>query len=395
MEDFDFEVASFVPYALDQILIVGAGMAGSLLAFVLSRAGYGVTVFDPHRRPPPMFRNEKLGDEQIVLLRRYDALSCFADVCWPPEGHPHAYPADARPSLTDCGAPHHAWLTSVRDAWPANVRFVEAAVDSIATSDDMQVVTTATGERFAGRLVVVATGRAPRLLDELGLRRRAISPGHSVCLGFSVALDSSPSVVVQGLPGAGIGYVSIFPMPGETRVNVFSYRPLDDPWTRRMSRSPLEALAEVSPDAAEILAGARVVRRCEARGTDLYRVDQPARDGVVLIGDAFHAPCPASGTGMLRILNDIDVLARTHIPQWLGSEGMARTKIARFYADPAKRRIDRRSLSISLRARGSKVGRGPYWALHRTAVGVRCALRTAIAAAPVRRAAVSRPQPGV
>lgn len=365
-------VADAAAATLDQILIIGAGMAGSLLALVLGRAGFGVTIFDPHRNPAPMFRNEKLGHEQIALLRRLDALSCFESACWPPEGHPHAYPPDARPHLADCGAPHQTWLRHVRAAWPDNVRFVEAHVETVTLSDDLQHVATAAGERFAGRLAVVATGRAPRLLESLGVRRRAVSSGHSVCLGFSVSGAKEPTAqVIQAPAGSGVGYVSIFPMPGETRVNVFSYRPLDDAWTRRMSRDPLAALAEISPEAAACLAGARVVRRCEARGTDLYRVEGHERAGLVLIGDAFHAPCPASGTGMLRILNDIEVLAGSHAPRWLASPGMARDKIAGFYADPAKQKLDRRSLLSSKRGRGSTVGTGPYWTLHRLASGLK------------------------
>ncbi len=119
-----------------------------------------------------------------------------------------------------------------------------------------------------------------------------------------------------------------------------------------MAADPLAALAELVPEAAAALGGARVVRRCEARSTDLYDVSGHLRAGVVLIGDAFHAPCPASGTGMLRILNDVDILAREHLPRWLATPGMGRDKIAGFYADAAKRRLDDASLRTSLRGRG-------------------------------------------
>lgn len=360
----------------DQVLIVGGGMAGSLLALVLGRAGYDVVVFDPRRDPPPMFRNEKLGHEQIAILRRLGVVHCFETACWPPPGHRDAYPDDQRPHLADCGAPHHAWLTSVRAAWPANVRFVEAVIDRVETADDVQHVETSRGETFRGRLVVLATGRMARLHQTLGVSHRPISVGHSVCLGFSVALDRIVPARVITLPyGAGVGYVSIFPMPGETRVNIFSYRSMQDPWTRRMSHDPLGGLAQVCPAAAELLSGGRILRRCEARGTDLYAADGYRRAGMVIIGDAFHAACPASGTGMLRILNDVKLLAEIHLPRWWATPGVGRDKIMRFYADPAKRAVDRMSLSRSRRGRGSAVGRGPYWSAWRTLGRVRRALR--------------------
>ncbi len=339
----------------NRILIIGGGMAGSLLALVLGRAGQEVVVFDPRRDPQPIFRNEKLGTEQVALLQDLGALSCFEQACWP-EG---AYPA-GRPGLTDCGAHHHLWLASVRAAWPETVRFVEAMVERVDTGSNIQTITTSQGEIFSGRLVVLASGRMTGLRDALGIRSRTVSAGHSVCLGFSVD-RALPSQVIDLPHGSGVGYVSIFPMPGETRVNVFSYRALTDPWTRRMSQDPIAALAELSPTAGAALSEANVIRRCEARGTDLYEVSGHIQPGLVLIGDAFHAPCPASGTGMLRILHDIKRLTQAHLPAWLETHGMGVDKIARFYTDPVKARLDETSLNRSIRGRGAAVGKGLHW----------------------------------
>ncbi|MEI9904434.1 MAG: hypothetical protein WDN06_11020 [Asticcacaulis sp.] len=160
--------------------------------------------------------------------------------------------------------------------------------------------------------------------DALGIRSRTVSAGHSVCLGFSV--DRALASQVIDLPyGSGVGYVSIFPMPGETRVNVFSYRALTDPWTRRMSQDPIAALTE--------LVRLRPARRCPApRSSAAARRVAPtfmkspamSREGLVLIGDAFHAPCPASGTGMLRILHDVKRLTEAHLPAWLETPGHGR-----------------------------------------------------------------------
>ena len=344
------------------VLIVGAGIAGSLLALVLGRQGYSVVVVDPKRTPPPIFRNEKLGGAQIALLKKLDALSCFEAALWPAEGAPGAYPQDQKPALTDCGAPHQTWVMAVREGWTPNIRFVEGSVHHLDLSDDLQRATTTDGMRIEARLAVLATGRIPQLRQSLSVDCRTISAGHSVCLGFSAVFDAPPAAQVIDAPqGSGIGYVSVFPMPGETRINVFSYRALNDPWTRRMSADPMGCLSELDPHLAALFKGGRVVRRCEARGTDLYEVSGHRQAGVVLIGDAFHAPCPASGTGMLRILNDIDVLTRLHLAPWFATPGMACAKIAAFYDDPEKRRLDEASLKSSLKGRGAVVGTNAYW----------------------------------
>lgn len=346
----------------ETILIAGGGMAGSLLALVLGRAGRSVVVIDPKRDPAPVFRNEKLGHAQIALLRTLGALDCFERACWP-DG---AYPAGERPALHDCGAPHHEWLRAVRAAWPQTVRFVEASVESALLLADRQSVTLSNGARLEGRLFVLATGRMPALAASLGVERRMLSAGHSVCLGFSVACERPLHAQIMQTPfGSGVGYVSLFPMPGETRVNVFSYRPLSDPWTRRMAADPLGALAEVCPQAAEALAGARVVRRCEARGTDLYETAGHLQPGLLMLGDAYHAPCPASGTGMLRILNDVDVLANRWAPQALATPGLGVDKVTRFYVDRVKRGVDTASVRQSKLGRANAVNTGALWSARR------------------------------
>jgi 2-polyprenyl-6-methoxyphenol hydroxylase-like FAD-dependent oxidoreductase len=352
------------PAPENRILVIGGGMAGSLLALVLGRRGLPVTVIDPRRDPPPMFRNEKLGTEQIALLKDLGALSCFETACWP-DG---AYAGMDKPSLTDCGAPHQAWLKSVRAAWPDTVTFIEGTVASVDGDSATPSLALSDGQTLSGRLVVLASGHIHQLHEQLGISVRMVSAAHSACLGFSVSGDRVVKSQVHSVPfGRGIGYISIFPMPTETRVNLFSYRAISDPWTRRMAREPLAALAEVSPEAAQALDGLQVARRCEVRGIDLYITDGHKRPGVVLIGDSFHAPCPSTGTGMLRILNDIKILADGYLPLWLATPGMGADKIVQFYDDPAKLKLDARSLGGSLRGRDWATNRSLKWRLMRAA----------------------------
>src|SRR5689334_919783 len=53
-----------------EIIVVGGGLAGSLAAALLGRAGFGVAVVDPHPVYPEDFRCEKLDTRHITVLRK-------------------------------------------------------------------------------------------------------------------------------------------------------------------------------------------------------------------------------------------------------------------------------------------------------------------------------------
>ena len=59
------------------IAIVGAGLAGSVAALVLARAGHRVILIDRHPVYPKEFRVEKLAGVQLELLRRVGVLDLF------------------------------------------------------------------------------------------------------------------------------------------------------------------------------------------------------------------------------------------------------------------------------------------------------------------------------
>ncbi len=396
------------PASTAPVVIVGGGMAGSLLALVLGRAGVSVKLIDLKRAPAPTFRNEKLGIDQIERLRRLGVLSCFQEACWGSAPADGETPPPGKSSLKDCGARYDRWIERLRAAWPSEVEFIEGKVNAVSTSTNTQAAVLTTGDRIEGRLLVIATGRGERLRQGLNMSRRVLSERHSLCIGFSVALptgdDVRPANAVTAKFGSRHAYVTYFPMLEEIRVNLFSYRELDDPWVASVRKAPLDCLAQDFPEAAAALAGLAIVRPPEIRSTDLYASEGHVQPGVVLIGDAFHAPCPASGTGMTRILNDVERLAGSHLPQWLATPGMAADKIAAFYDDPVKLAVDKASLNASMMGRRSAIDQSLYWRVRRTAgklrrliadarAEARFRLRSAPAAVQVRRGAEPLPFP--
>ena len=60
------------------VAIVGGGLAGSLAAAVLTRAGYRIALIDKRTVYPDEFRVEKLGGQQVDILRRLGLLDAFA-----------------------------------------------------------------------------------------------------------------------------------------------------------------------------------------------------------------------------------------------------------------------------------------------------------------------------
>jgi hypothetical protein len=160
-------------------------------------------------------------------------------------------------------------------------------------------------------------------------------------------------------------YFAAFAMGQAMRVNLFTYRDYKESWTRAFLNDPGAGLAEVMPGLAEILGPYHALRPVVARPIDLYVSEGVRRDGVVLVGDAFQASCPATGTGMVRVLTDIEQLATVHAPRWLATPGMAASKVTAFYDDPVKRACDAKALHDSEYRRAASIETSLGWAAHR------------------------------
>jgi 2-polyprenyl-6-methoxyphenol hydroxylase-like FAD-dependent oxidoreductase len=88
---------------------------------------------------------------------------------------------------------------------------------------------------------------------------------------------------------------------------------------------------------------------------------------VVLVGDAFEATCPVTGTGTDKVFTDVERLCNVHIPAWLATEGMDEHKIAAFYDDPVKTACDAWSSAKAYNFRSVSIDTGLYWSAQRWA----------------------------
>jgi 2-polyprenyl-6-methoxyphenol hydroxylase-like FAD-dependent oxidoreductase len=354
------------------VAIVGGGVAGSAAAAVLARNKLKVVIIDRHSTYPADFRAEKLGGDQIDLLRRLGLLDCvarratrFDEILNIRNGR-----LVDRTRRTHYALPYHHLVAAVRGAIPPSVEFLVGRVERVETSPDWQRIVVA-GRAICARIIVLATGLGAGLSRDIGLHRNIISDGHSMTIGFDIepcgeAGLAVPAITYYGSRAADrIDYLTVFPMSGGLRANLFAFHGYREPWTQTFQNDPHAALLSAMPGLKRFLGEFRITGRVQVRVNDLYEIVNCRRAGVAAIGDAFQTSCPAAGTGVSRVLHDVERLCAHYIPQWLDSPGMGAAKISEFYDDERKRAFDARSMKVAEYRRAWTTEFTLSWKLHR------------------------------
>jgi 2-polyprenyl-6-methoxyphenol hydroxylase-like FAD-dependent oxidoreductase len=368
-EDAGPEAASIVA----DVAIVGGGLAGSLAAAVLTRRGFRVALIDKRAVYPEEFRVEKLGGQQLDILHRLGLIDAFAkDACL------FDTVLNIRQGkLVDISRGKSYGITYAPLVAVARSQLTEPSglivdqVLDISCSDELQRLSLASGKQVTARLVVLATGMSGALSHRLGIRRRVLAERHSLAFGFTIAPADTefafPALTSYGERTAdGIDYLSIFPIPGGgMRANLFMFRDPADPIMRELRREPKSTLFRLMPGLRSYLGDFRVTDRVQNWVMDLATVEGHLQPGVVLIGDAFQTSCPAAGTGVSRLLVDVERLCTVHLPEWLKTDGMGAEKIATFYSDPEKAASDGRAFRMAFFRQALTVDGGMRWNFRR------------------------------
>ena len=355
------------------VVIVGGGLAGSLAAAVLTRAGYKVALIDKRAVYPEEFRVEKLAGQQLEILRRLGLLDAFAkEAC--------AFDSVLnvrRGKIIDVSRGtsyglHYAPLVAIARRLIADPSsLIVDQVLSISASDGLQRVTLASGNQVVARLAILATGMAGAIPHSLGIKRRVLIERHSLAFGFSIAPAEGSTFNFRALTSYGestadgIDYLSIFPVPGGMRANLFMFRDPNDPIMREIRREPKTTLLRLMPGLRRHLGDFKVIDRVQNWVMDLADVEGHLQPGLVLIGDAFQMSCPAAGTGVSRLLVDVERLCTVHLPEWLKTDGMGVEKIATFYSDRVKIASDQRAFQLAHFRQALTSGAGIRWNLRR------------------------------
>jgi 2-polyprenyl-6-methoxyphenol hydroxylase-like FAD-dependent oxidoreductase len=336
-------------------------------------------MIDCHARYPADFRAEQVVGSQIDLLSKFGLLDPLLGGIPPVR---HALIARRGRVIGGVAARHYGLtyeqlVARARACVPGQATVVVGKVVEIQTSFDQQSVVLANGGVVRGRLVVAATGLQRALLRSAGFHHRIIRDAHSLTFGFDLnaphaaGLPEAILVYFGERLGDRLDYLTVFPIGATMRANLFTFHSLRDAWPHAFRKAPEAALMNAMPGLSRVLGRFHVAGPIQARVVDLTIVENPVRDGIVLIGDAYQTSCPAAGTGIGRLLTEIDCLCSTHIPAWLASPGMMTEKIGSFYADPRKLSADAQAQHAANYRRALATEDTINWALHRYQLHVR------------------------
>ncbi|MFX7121282.1 hypothetical protein ABTI10_19290, partial [Acinetobacter baumannii] len=92
-------------------------------------------------------------------------------------------------------------------------------------------------------------------------------------------------------------YLSLFPMSGGMRANLFMFRDPTDPIMRELRRDTARTLLRLMPGLQRYLGDFKIRGSVHNWVMDLSVTEGHLQPGIVLIGDAFQTNCPAAGTG--------------------------------------------------------------------------------------------------
>jgi 2-polyprenyl-6-methoxyphenol hydroxylase-like FAD-dependent oxidoreductase len=355
------------------IAIVGGGLAGSTAAAMLGRAGIDAVLIDPHPVYPPDFRCEKLDASQVHLLQK----TGLADAVLP------AATLDGRVWIARLGhlvekrrnsqydILYDTLVNTVRAQIPQATAFIHAKANTISTSADRQQITLSNDEEISARLVVLANGLNTGLRQNLGMAREIVSANHSISIGFDLkpvgrtSFDFPALTYYPERPADRMAYLTLFPIGATMRGNLFVYRDMHDLWFRRLREAPQETLFALMQGLQKLTGEVEVVAPIKIRPVDLYVTQGYRQPGIVLVGDAFGTSCPAAGTGVNKVLTDVERLCSVHLPRWLASAGMGPDKIAAYYDDEVKQDCDSYSAAKAHYLRSLSIDAGLSWRARR------------------------------
>ncbi len=357
------------------IAIVGGGLAGSTAAAMIGRAGVDAILIDPHPVYPPDFRCEKLDTLQARILQKTGLADAVLRAATPDRElwvARFGQLVEKRRGAQH-GIHYDTLVNTVRGEIPAHTAFVAGKVTAISTGPDRQTISVSGGEDISARLVVLANGLNVGLRQKMGIGRDVISAGHSTSIGFDMKPIGRPAFDFCALtyygerPADRVAYLTLFPIGGVTRANLFVYRDLHDPWLKQMRDAPAETLLSIMPGLKKLAGDFEITDFVKIRPVDLAITTGHRQAGLVLVGDAFATSCPAAGTGALKVLMDVERLCNEHIPRWLASPGMGADKIEAFYDDPAKVACDADSLAKAYHLRSLSLDGSLPWVARRWA----------------------------
>jgi flavin-dependent dehydrogenase len=298
------------------VVISGAGVAGSTLAILLGRAGLSVRLYERHRFPREKACAEGLMPVGVGVLARLGLADSLGGA--PFEGvQYHGFGmrmAAAFPPARGC--PTHglgqrrlrldATLFDAARATPGVRAFEGAAVEGPIIEGERVTGLYVEGQRVAARLVIGADGPRSSLRRKGGLEGK---PRGRVRLGlrahFRLPDGAPPPRMVDVFVGEG-HEIYVTPLPGrEVAVAALTEDPDGN------ARAHFARWLRQHPDLAESLDGAEQSSELAGQMPLESRARRGVRPGMALLGDAAGFIDPVTGSGMAQALISAELLATT------------------------------------------------------------------------------------
>lgn len=316
--------------AESDVIIVGAGPAGSALAFFLASAGRTVRLFDKAAFPRDKTCGDGLSPRALSVLGRIGAFEAVAAAghrvdrlrLYAPDGGFFEGPIPAPPGHPGFAVvlPRFQLDDLIRQrALAAGAAFEQAAVSGLLQDAAGRAagVRTAEGAEHRARLVVLATGASAGLLERAGLAPAGPPQGRAARTYFE-GLSGLPEAVefhFDSVPLPGYGWV--FPT-SPTSANVGAGY-----FVRPGGRAPHATPRQTydgflaNPYVAGLLRGGRPA--APVRGYPL-RTDFPAArlaaPGLRLVGEAAGLVNPLTGEGIDYALESAETAAEVIARDW-------------------------------------------------------------------------------
>ena len=355
------------------IIIVGGGVAGSAAATLLARQGFKVTLVDRFQTYPSCFKAEKIEPDQAELYRKFELLpallphtACIPEIWRAQEGR-----VIRRVRLEQYGIFYHDMVNALRGTIPSSVNFIVGRVENVETTEDMQTVTLASGQVLTARLVVLSSGTGTDMANRLELKKHMVRSEQSFAAGFNIEsvkggrFDFTSITYYPTGVDTRVVFLTLFPIMNVMRANLFASWSNSEQQARDIVKQPDAELARLFPQLTELTGEFKVSSKVETGRVDLYQMEVPAKPGIVLIGDAYQSVCPVTGTGLSKVLTDVDVLVNECVPEWLTTPGMTTAKVASYYRNRRKKTVDDHSLSGAAYGRHLATDNTLGWRLRR------------------------------
>lgn len=308
------------------VVIVGAGGGGAVLALALAQRGIRCAVLEQAKGPPSGLRGEilqpngqqvldhlglleKIPTSAVCPVRKFHFLRAGGERLCTVDYGMLAPPYD-RALVTLPNAAHHTILDALNRMAPGALRYDTPFREVIR--DGMRVVGVRAQQgahplEVRGRVVVGADGALSKVRDALRLRAEV----HLYNEAYLIAIFDAAELIEEARYFVGRKTIlGIFPAAGR-QVYVFHMIPAGG--LERIHSDGLEALRArwrtIDPSLAKTFENLADWRQTAYMPTGRVRAASWVADGAALIGDAAHAMNPHASQGRMQAMVDAMTLA--------------------------------------------------------------------------------------